>query len=313
MSKRIAYIFPGQASQFVGMAKDLFDEYEVARTIFGQASEVLGFDLQKVCFEGQEAELTKTYITQPAILTHSAILTTILKSHGLKPAMAAGHSLGEYSALYAAEVLDFEEVLRLVKLRGDLMHRAGIEQPGTMAAVVGLDPDAINAVCEDVTRAGREERLVVQAANYNSQKQTVISGSIAAVEQAMAAAKEKGAKIVKKLSVGGAFHSPLMASAGEGLRAGLQQAAFREAACPIYPNVTASAATHGEQLKKSLDQQLTGSVRWLATMQNMVAGGAEEFWEVGPGKVLSGLLKQIDRECLCRQVGTVDELRSVLN
>ncbi len=218
MNEKRAFLFPGQASQFVGMAKDLCQDFAVARELFQAANDELGFDLQKICFEGPLEELTKTSITQPAIWIHSTIVTRILKQEkGIVPAAAAGHSLGEYSALFAVEALTFEEALRLVKLRGELMHRAGVEKPGTMAAIIGISPQEVEAVCDEVTKQLETQALVVQPANFNSHEQTVISGSIAAVDLAMKRAKERGAKLVKKLVVGGAFHSPLMAAARAGL------------------------------------------------------------------------------------------------
>ncbi len=310
MSEKRAFLFPGQASQFVGMAKDLCERFSVAREMFARANDVLGFDLQRICFEGPLEELTKTSITQPAILVHGAIVARILKEEkSFTPAMAAGHSLGEYSALYAAGVLDFEAALRLVKLRGELMHQAGIDNPGTMAAVMGLAPEAI---CAEVTASMKSTGQVVQCANFNSPEQTVISGSVDAVTQALAVAKERGAKLVKKLSVGGAFHSPLMAYARVGLQKALAETTFYSAQCPIYTNVTAKPEHEPNRLRDLLEQQLTSPVRWLATIENMIADGAQTFYEVGPGNVLAGLMKRINKKFAVTTIGTVGELEKLV-
>lgn len=309
MSEKRAFLFPGQASQFVGMAKDLCERFSVAREMFVHANEVLGFDLQRICFEGPLEELTKISITQPAILVHSAIVARILKEEkGFVPTMTAGHSLGEYSALYAAGVLEFEAALRLVKLRGELMQQAGIDNPGTMAAVMGLAPEAIEAVCAEVTASMSSPGQVVQCANFNSPEQTVISGSVDAVTQARAVAKERGAKLVKKLVVGGAFHSPLMASAREGLQKALAGTTFQTAQAAVYANVTAMPEQEPARLRELLNQQLTSPVRWLATIENMIADGATAFYEIGPGNVLAGLMKRINKSFAVTTIGTVAEL-----
>jgi [acyl-carrier-protein] S-malonyltransferase len=305
MSERRAFLFPGQASQYVGMARDLGEKFSLARELFSRANQVLGFDIQQICFSGPEEKLTQTDVTQPAIFIHSAIVTRLLAEKGMRPDMVAGHSLGEYSALFAAGVLDFDEALLLVKRRGELMQRAGVENPGTMAAIVGLDPAAVEAVCREASSAG-----VVVPANFNSPGQIAISGSVAGVQQAMALAKTKGAKLAKQLAVGGAFHSPLMAGAREGLREGLQKTPFREAACPIYLNVTAKPTTEANELRQRLDEQLTSPVRWIEIIENMIAGGATQFYEIGPGNVLAGLLKRINKNFAAKTVGKVGELES---
>lgn len=303
MSERRAFIFPGQASQYVGMAKDLCEKFPLAQELFARANQLLGFDIQQICFAGPEEKLTQTDITQPAIFIHSAIVTRLLAEKDVTPAMVAGHSLGEYSALYAAGVLEFEEALLLVRRRGELMQRAGVENPGTMAAIVGLEPAAVEIVCQEAASAG-----IVCPANFNSPGQIAISGSVAGVQQAMALAKTKGAKIAKQLAVGGAFHSPLMAGAREGLRESLQKAHFREAACPIYLNVTARPATRADELRQRLDEQLTSPVRWIEIIDNMIADGATQFYEVGPGNVLAGLLKRINKNFAAKTVGKVAEI-----
>jgi [acyl-carrier-protein] S-malonyltransferase len=314
MNEKRAFLFPGQASQYVGMAKDLCEHFAVAREMFQAANDELGFDIQKICFAGPLEELTKTSITQPAILIHSAIVTCILKKEkGILPAATAGHSLGEYSALFAAEALSFEDALRLVKLRGELMQQAGVERPGTMAAIIGMPPQEVAAVCEEVTAQLATQQLVVQPANFNSPEQTVISGSVAAVDRAMQMAKERGAKLAKRLVVGGAFHSPLMAAARAGLQNGLASTTIRDAKFPVYANVTAKPETRADCLRDLLAQQLTSPVRWSSTIENMLADGVQSFWEVGPGNVLAGLLKRINRSFIATTIGKVEELREVLN
>jgi [acyl-carrier-protein] S-malonyltransferase len=305
MSERRAFLFPGQASQYVGMAQDLCEKFALARELFSRANQVLGFDIQQICFSGPEEKLTQTDVTQPAIFIHSAIVTRLLAEKGMRPDMVAGHSLGEYSALFAAGVLDFDETLLLVKRRGELMQRAGVENPGTMAAIVGLDPAAVEAVCQEASSVG-----VVVPANFNSPGQIAISGSVAGVQQAMTLAKAHGAKLAKQLAVGGAFHSPLMAGAREGLRESLQKAHFRQAACPIYLNVTAKRTKDANELRQRLDEQLTSPVRWIEIIENMIADGAMQFYEVGPGNVLSGLLKRINKNFVAKTVGKIAELET---
>jgi len=280
-----AYIFPGQGSQYVGMAKDLYASSPEARSVIERADRVLGISLSKICFEGPEDELRQTQNTQPAIFLHSMVVMAALRPS--RPDMAAGHSLGEYSALVAAGALDFEDALRLVRLRGELMQRAGQEQPGTMAAIVGLGLEATEAVCREASSAG-----VVQPANFNAPGQIVISGSVTGVRAAMELARRQGARMVKELVVSGAFHSPLMESARSGLKAALDTVAIRDAAIPVYANVTAEPVTKSHAIRSLLYQQLTSPVRWEQTVRNMVRDGASHFVELGPGKVLQGLVKR---------------------
>ena len=282
----LAYIFPGQGSQYVGMGKDIAHGFDPARRIFERADEILGFRLSAVCFEGPEDELRQTRNTQPAIFLHSMALASVLR--GAKATMAAGHSLGEYSALVYAGAISFEDGLRLVRLRGELMQQAGVELPGTMAAIVGLDPAVLEDVCKNAETDG-----VVRPANFNSPGQVVISGSVAGVRKAMQLAKAAGAKLAKELPVSGAFHSPLMEPAREGLKAALETVAIRDAEFPVYANVTASAVTSAREIRRLLFEQLTKPVRWEETVVNMVADGASRFVEIGPGKVLQGLVKRI--------------------
>ena len=283
----VAYIFPGQGSQYVGMGKDMYEKSDVARSLFKKADSILGISLSRICFEGPEDVLRQTENTQPAIFVHSVILTKLLR-HG-DAEMAAGHSLGEYSALVYAGALAFEDGLRLVRLRGELMQRAGTVEKGTMAAILGLEAKVVDEIC-----LAASQRDVVQSANFNSPGQIVISGSVEGVRKAGEIAKTRGAKLVKELVVSGAFHSPLMQSARDGLREGLARTTINEARIPVYANVTGKGVRNPENIRFLLEQQLTNPVRWEESIKNMIADGAKKFIEIGPGKVLQGLVKRID-------------------
>ncbi|MBO4417922.1 MAG: ACP S-malonyltransferase [Bacteroidales bacterium] len=282
-----AYVFPGQGSQFPGMGKELYESNSRARELFSRACEILGFDISAIMFSGSAEDLRATAVTQPAVFLHSVI--TALCMEDFKPDMTAGHSLGEFSALVAAGALEFEDALRLVAVRADAMQKACEAVPGTMAAVLGMDFKTIEDICAGIDG-------VVVPANYNSPGQLVISGENDAIDRACAALKEAGAKRALKLSVGGAFHSPLMAPAAERLAKAIEDTAFKTPLCPVYQNVDALPATDSEQIKGNLLKQLTSPVRWAQTVENMIADGATSFTEVGPGTVLAGLIKKIAPE-----------------
>jgi [acyl-carrier-protein] S-malonyltransferase len=284
---KTAFIFPGQGSQYVGMGKDIYEGSVTAKTLFDKADEILGFPISRLCFEGPEEELKQTKNTQPAIFLHSIVLFHLI--HKKQFEITAGHSLGEYSALVAAEALTFEDGLKLVRLRGELMQQASVEHPGTMAAIVGLDSKIVNELCIEASAGG-----IVQAANFNSPGQIVISGSTAGVRKAMVLAKTQGAKIVKELPVSGAFHSPLMESAQAGLKAALERTEIRDTSVPVYANVTARPMRYADEIRNLLLRQLISPVRWDESVTNMITDGAATFVEIGPGKVLQGLVKRIN-------------------
>ena len=282
-----AYIFPGQGAQFTGMGLDLYNNSQVAQELFEQANEILGFRITDIMFEGTAEQLKQTNVTQPAIFLHSVILAKVL-GDSFQPEMVAGHSLGEISALVAADVLSFEDGLQLVSKRASAMQKACEIMPSTMAAVLGLEDQIVEQTCEAVDG-------VVVAANYNCPGQLVISGEVSAIQKACELLTEKGARRALVLPVGGAFHSPMMEPAREELAAAIKETQFNEPSCPVYQNVPASAVTSATEIKENLILQLTAPVKWTQSIQAMVADGGTEFIEVGPGKVLQGLMRKIDR------------------
>lgn len=279
-----AYVFPGQGSQFPGMAKDLYESDPVAREMLEKANEILGFRITDIMFDGTAEDLKQTRVTQPAIFLHSVVLAKCLPD--FKPDMVAGHSLGEFSALVAAGAMDFEEGLRLVSIRAQAMQKACETNPGAMAAVLALPSETIEKICSECDG-------IVVAANYNCEGQVVISGEKDAVEAACVRLKEAGAKRALPLPVGGAFHSPLMEPAREELAEGIEKAIFRTPSCPVYQNVTALPTTDPDEIRKNLLAQLTAPVRWTQSVVNMIGDGADHFVELGPGKVLQGLVAKI--------------------
>ena len=281
-----AYVFPGQGSQYPGMAKDLYESNEVARMMLERANEILGFRITDIMFEGTAEELKQTRVTQPAIFLHSVVMARCIQD--FTPDMVAGHSLGEFSALVAAGAIDFEDGLKLVSVRAEAMQKACEMNPGSMAAVLALETEKVEEICSTC------EGTVIPA-NYNCDGQIVISGEKEAVEKACIRMKEAGAKRALPLPVGGAFHSPLMEPARAELAEGIEKTVFRTPTCPIYQNVTALPSTDPEEIKRNLLAQLTAPVRWTQSVRNMAADGAEEFVELGPGTVLQGLINKILR------------------
>lgn len=282
-----AYIFPGQGAQFSGMGLNLYESSDAAKDLFHQANDILGFEISKIMFEGTAEELKETKVTQPAVFIHSTVLATVLDEK-FQPDMVAGHSLGEFSGLVANKTLKFEDGLKLVYKRALAMQKACEITPSTMAAVLGLDDETVEKVCSQIPG-------IVVAANYNCPGQLVISGEIEAVEKACENLKEAGAKRALMLPVGGAFHSPLMEPAREELATAIENTTFNNPICPIYQNVTTKAVSLPDEIQQNLIAQLTAPVKWTQSIQQMIKDGATEFIEVGPGNVLQGLVKKIDR------------------
>lgn len=283
-----AYVFPGQGAQFIGMGKDLYDSSATAKELFDQANEHLGFSITDIMFSGTDQELKQTKVTQPAIFLHSAILAKTI-GNAFKPDMVAGHSLGEFSALVANNCLDFADALKLVHARALAMQKACEAKPSTMAAILGLEDNIVEDICSEI------EGIVV-AANYNCPGQLVISGEVDAINLACESLTNAGARRALVLPVGGAFHSPLMEPAKFELEEAIKATTFNTPSCPVYQNVTASAVSNPAEIQKNLIAQLTAPVKWTQTMQQMIADGASEVIECGPGKVLQGLFKKIDRK-----------------
>lgn len=283
-----AYVFPGQGAQFSGMGLDLYNENDIAKELFNSANTILGFKITEIMFRGSAEDLKQTKVTQPAIFLHSVILAKLM-GNSFNPDMVAGHSLGEFSALVSSGVITFEDGLKLVSKRAIAMQKACDLQESTMAAVLGLEDSIVEKICEEING-------VVVAANYNCPGQLVISGEVSAINKACEKLKENGARRALVLPVGGAFHSPLMNPAKEELEKAINNTIFKKPTCPIYQNVTASAVVDESEIKNNLISQLTSPVRWTHTVQQMIEDGAKEFIEVGPGKVLQGLVKKINRE-----------------
>jgi len=300
---KLAFVFPGQGSQYVGMGRDLYEAYPEARAIFDQADEILGFPLSELCFEGPAEKLNDTINTQPAIFTMSvACLRALNPSLSLDPLFVAGHSLGEYTALVAAGALTFADGLKLVRERGRLMKEAGKKNPGGMAAIIGLDARTVERICQEASG--------VQIANYNSPGQIVISGHREALEQAMGLARERGAKRVIPLAVSIAAHSPLMRPAAQEFRRAVEATALRRARIPVVANVTAEPTTEPEEIREALVRQLTSPVRWVESVERMIEGGVDTFVEIGPKSVLTGLIRRIDKGVRRMNVGDVAEVEA---
>ncbi|WP_121667890.1 ACP S-malonyltransferase [Mesonia aquimarina] len=291
-----AYVFPGQGAQFPKMGLDLYEKYPEAQDIFNKANKILGFNITDIMFEGSAEDLKQTNVTQPAVFIHSTIMNEVLGKNET-PDMVAGHSLGEFSALVANKTLSFEDALKLVSKRAEAMQKACELQPSTMAAVLGLEDELVESVCAEIDG-------IVVAANYNCPGQLVISGEVPAIEKACEELKNRGAKRALMLPVGGAFHSPLMEPAREELAKAIEETNFNTPICPIYQNVSTFAVTNPAEIKKNLIFQLTAPVKWTQSVQNMINDGATSFTEIGPGKVLQGLVKKIDR----KMVTTAPEL-----
>jgi len=304
MSKQ-GFLFPGQGAQYIGMAKDLYENSVEVREMVKTADDVLSINLSDIMFNGPEEKLKQTEFTQPAIFLHSVVLSSLTRL--LNPQAAAGHSLGEYSALVSAGAIQFYEAVQLVRARGSAMQQSGIDNPGTMAAIIGMTPEQVSESCSLASEVG-----IVQPANFNSPGQIVISGSVDGVKKGMEICKENGARLVKELVVSGAFHSPLMQSAKEKLKSELDKINIYDTRFPVYSNVSAKPVTKKEEIEEMLYQQVTSPVRWEEIINNMIADGVDEFYEIGPGKVLQGLLKRINPNVKCENIEKYSDLEKYL-
>ncbi len=305
---KLALLFPGQGSQYVGMGKNFYERYASVKKTFDEADDILGFSLSKIVFDGPDAELVKTKNTQPAILAYSVALMRVLEEEGVRPAVAAGHSLGEYSALVSAGSLSFHDALRTVRLRGELMYEAGLKKPGTMAAILGMDPQDIEVLCQKASDVG-----IAEPANFNSPDQTVISGEVEGIERAMALAREMGAKRAIPLDVSGAFHSSLMREALPGLGEHLDGIEILDADIPVVANVSGTGVQESEDIRNCLKEQLMNPVLWNDSIRYIADSGIRQFVEVGPGKVLCRLLKKIDSSLIGNFVDGIEPLETFLS